>query len=235
MKRIVKFYEQEEGYIDFDTPRKYYVEVTTGIADKKGDVLLLYVLGGDIGSEVKMCTLVGQPVHTAMNEQSYGHEKCWVRLFLHEKAGIHKYCPEGWSVALCRWRISRNIKDLQITRILYEKKVPLRKLPMQYIRKYFAERTWLPSSDIHDYFRREVKLLTGQPVRSLRICNEGSDKIELSIQEAYNLSLQTPEHVHSSQGFSTFFSGEGNYPTFQQGEIIFLGVEQRNVFNVEII
>jgi len=233
MKNIVKFYEQKEGYIDFDTPRKYYAEVTTGIPEKQGDVLLLYVRGGEIGSEVIRCNPVGQPVHTAMNVQSYGNEKCWVRLFLHEKAEIHKYCPEGWSVALCRWRICGNKKDLEITRILYEKKVPLKKMAMQCIRRYFAERTWLPSSDIQDLFRREVKLLTGQP-RSLRICNEGSEKIELSIQEAYNLSLQTWEHVHSSQGFSTFFSDEGNYPTFQQGEIIFLGAKQINIFNVEV-
>ena len=178
------------------------------------------------------------PVEASCMTLEQGSDRTRIRAY--DKKQVVAGCPEQWSVAICLWMGPGTSCDIK--EILHKPAETLEEMPMQYIRRFLTKRPDMSAAKQNQLFRREVNFLYTFKVRILEIVDSDEELtvarevIELTIEEACNVSMTTEMLVYSSQAFKMFGTEAARYPVFRHGEIQYLSSRARfNPFDVVMV
>ena len=226
MEKLVTFYEQQGGFIDFTVKRGYYAGASYYENDRTE---VMYVPNGTLVGREADDYITIDPMESVCDSQPYteNHNAC-TSVDVYRKKDVNAGCLPGWSAALVEHKMyGHTYVSMKVKQILFT-----RPFKMKEVAKFFREK--LTIKEAKELYRQEMRVVNIRPMRVLKVLEayetvpEGQTTNQsLTIEEALYVSRNYHGLVYCQQPFQ-FFGGEDRYPVFYLGELICTGEHRQN-------
>jgi len=188
MNNLIEFQQQENGYIDFTVDPAYY-----GTAALQHEALY-YAANPIVGEEPPLKTWVAPDVRiTETQFDDTNHAEC--RVDVYPKEDVKSGCPPGWSVVVIESKQYGDKVYDEVKEVLYTHLFEMKE------------------GDDQPRKLRVYDSITVDTMETEEVARISETKQELTIQEAFLLSLYSDGCVHAA------VHEFGKFPTFLLGKI----------------